>query len=223
MIRDHVPDEDDQQSARNGLSKLQKIEAEKLNQERAKVAANSELKKTIDNLDSSIAAYGNVMDDIDQQLAGNKVQMTSNKDKIQDNRREFQKGLVRIKKEHKITTDQLTNKKNEALAQLRKPAFMTDQNIHYLQGDLAGNVAVDVSPPLQGPRHGQRLITNDDPNGNHRVIGYLSDHIYDNFSVENGLEQHEYFKSAGDKVHNLVGFIETSQITKQEEEDVCIL
>lgn len=97
--------------------------------------------------------------------------------------------------------------------------LMTDQNIHQLKGNLLGNVALDVSPQLDGPRNGKRLMINYDPNGKSKVIGYLPNHNYHDFSVQNGLEKHEFFMTVGDKVQNLVGMIETTQITKQEEDE----
>ena len=96
---------------------------------------------------------------------------------------------------------------------------MTDQNIHPLEGNLLGNSAVDVSPPSDGPRNAQRLIINNDQNGNPKVIGYLRTHDYDNFSEQKGIEQHKYYKTVGEKVQNLVTFIETTSKAKKEEED----
>ncbi len=154
MIEDNVPNENDQQSSKNGLEKVNKIDPQKLNEERAKVARN-----------------------------------------------------------------ELSRQKIQASADIERPALMTDQNIHLLEGNLLGNIALDVSPPLDGPRNEKRLIINYDLNGKPKVIGYLPNHNYDDFSVKNGLEKHEFFMTVGDKVQNLVGMIETTQATKQEDED----
>lgn len=103
---------------------------------------------------------------------------------------------------------------------MQKTVKMTDQNIHQLEGKLLGNVAVDISPSSDGSRNQKRLIVNtENTNGDHKVIGFLPDHNYKNFSQQNGLNQHDYHMTVGDKVQNLVGFIETSQQTRQTENE----
>ena len=88
------------------------------------------------------------------------------------------------------------------------------------KGDLKCLIGIDVSPPLNEPRNGQRTIINPDTNGNHKLIVYLADHNYKDFDVSKGLAQHDHLMTAGDKILNLVGFIEPSKFKIIDEEEV---
>jgi len=220
MIEDNVHDGEDQQSAKSGLNKLKEINSKKLNQEYDKAAKNTNLKKQISDIKTSKINLNKVVNDIDRQLKENGNSIKSENDAtIKINRQAYQEKLLQLRKEHSNSIRQLTNQQNKLSADIKKITLMTDQNIHPLEGNLLGNSAVDVSPPSDGPRNAQRLIIKNDKNGNPKVIGYLQTHDYDNFSEQKGIEQHKYYKTVGEKVQNLVAFIETTSKAKQEEED----
>ena len=205
IIEDNLPDEEGKQSAKSGLNKVKEINPKELNQEYEKAEKNTNLKKLISENKNSISTLEHLIDDIDTQL--------------KENGRSFK--LLELKNKYAESKEQLKNQQNKLSAEIKKPTLMTDQNIHQLDGKLLGHLAVDVSPSPDGPRNAQRLLVKYDQSGNHKVVGYLATHDYDDFNVQNGIEQHECYKTDCDiskKAHKLVGFIKSIPKSKQEEE-----